>query len=539
MLKTTGSFDVSRPEVENGDSAVVGFGVDGGDDNELAKKLGKLSKSLKLSKSGNSKCKNSAKSKKPSKIGNSPNFDTQKAGPSFLTPKTRAAFNRLRLTFTKAPILQHFDPEYYIWIEIDASDYAISAVLSPLASGTSLYEVVTKIDLGQWHPVAFFFRKMIPVETRYETHDGELLAIIEAFKTWHHYLKGCKHEVFVLTDHNNLRCFIDTKNLSSRQVRWAQELSRYHFRIDYCHGKVNAAADALSKFLQRSQDEDEELWAENCWILHRLQNSLTSASLAGLSLSSSSSLPSQLHQVLICGTYVLPQLRQFWQGLQKKLAQEEPYVVGSMRLRLHELEAKDKHVRKLRAEQLVKDWQYINDVLHHQGLPYVPEIIQTELISRYHNDPLAVYFRIKKTQELLFRKYYWPTLRSDVNNYVRGCNVYLALKAVRHKPYGDLQSLPILTHHWKDLSMDFVTVLLISTDWKGNSYDSILVIVDWLTKMVYYKLVKVTIDAPGLAKVIIGVVVRHHNFSDSIVTDRGSLFTSKFWSLLCYFLGIK
>ena len=87
--------------------------------------------------------------------------------------------------------------------------------------------------------------------------------------------------------------------------------------------------------------------------------------------------------------------------------------------------------------------------------------------------------------------------------------------------------------------MDFVTGLPILTDWKGDSYDSILVIVDRLTKMVHYKLVKVTINAPGLAKVIINVVVRHHGLPDSIVTDRGSLFTSKFWSSLCYFLGIK
>ena len=87
--------------------------------------------------------------------------------------------------------------------------------------------------------------------------------------------------------------------------------------------------------------------------------------------------------------------------------------------------------------------------------------------------------------------------------------------------------------------MDFVTGLPISTDWKGDSYDSILVIVDRLTKMVHYEPVKVTIDAPGLAKVIINVVVRHHGLPDSIVTNWGSLFTSKFWSLLCYFLSIK
>ena len=81
--------------------------------------------------------------------------------------------------------------------------------------------------------------------------------------------------------------------------------------------------------------------------------------------------------------------------------------------------------------------------------------------------------------------------------------------------------------------------LPISMDWKGDSYDSIFVIVDWVTKIVYYKPVKVTIDAPGLVEIIINVIMRHHGLSDSIVTNRRSLFTSKFWSLLCYFLDIK
>ena len=143
---------------------------------------------------------------------------------------------------------------------------------------------------------------MIPAETRYETHDGELLAITEAFKTWRHYLEGSQHEVLVLTDHNNLRRFMETKSLSSRQVRWAQELSRYHFRIDYRQGKANGAADALSRYPQRSAEEEETLRSENVKILHRLQSSL-----AKVSRPSTSQL-SPLHQILICGTTVFPQL---------------------------------------------------------------------------------------------------------------------------------------------------------------------------------------------------------------------------------------
>ena len=87
--------------------------------------------------------------------------------------------------------------------------------------------------------------------------------------------------------------------------------------------------------------------------------------------------------------------------------------------------------------------------------------------------------------------------------------------------------------------MDFVTGLPISTDWKDDSYDSILIIVDWLIKMVHYKPVKITINALRLAKVILDMVVIHHGLLDSIVSDKGSLFTSKFWSLLYYFFGIK
>ena len=55
--------------------------------------------------------------------------------------------------------------------------------------------------------------------------------------------------------------------------------------------------------------------------------------------------------------------------------------------------------------------------------------------------------------------------------------------------------------------MDFVTGLPISTNWKKDSYNSILVIIDWLTKMVHNKLVKITINTPGLAEVIIDMVV--------------------------------
>ena len=87
--------------------------------------------------------------------------------------------------------------------------------------------------------------------------------------------------------------------------------------------------------------------------------------------------------------------------------------------------------------------------------------------------------------------------------------------------------------------MDFVTGLPLFAEWKSDSYKLVLVIVNRMTKMVHYEPVNVIIDALGLAEVIIDMVVWHHGLPDSIVTDKGSIFTSKFWSSLYYFFGVK
>ena len=262
MLKTLGGTEFKvRPGkggVGVGGSSRAGRGRSeiGGMDNievdgdeievdEVGKKVQKLSKSKNLSKS-----------KKTVRF-----LD-------FLTSGAKLAFTKLRQVFLKAPILHHFDPECHIRIETDASGYAIGGVLSQLTSD----------DLGQWHLVTFFSQKMISTETRYETHDSELLAIVEAFKTWKYYLEGSQHEMLVLIDYNNIRRFMETKSLSSRQVCWAQELSCYHFRIDYRQGKANTAANALSWYPQQSAEEEKIFRSKNVKIFYRWQSSLARVS---------------------------------------------------------------------------------------------------------------------------------------------------------------------------------------------------------------------------------------------------------------------
>ena len=158
----------------------------------------------------------------------------QEAANTYLEAEALRAFNTLNEAFVSAPIIRHFDPNRRLRVETDVSDKVIGAIST------------RKDDEEHWRPVAYLSRKMIPAECHYEVHDKELLAIVDSFKHWRHYLESAAHEVLVLTDHHNLKRFMETTRLSPRQVRWVQELSRYNFVIDYRPGVKNPA-DALSR----------------------------------------------------------------------------------------------------------------------------------------------------------------------------------------------------------------------------------------------------------------------------------------------------
>jgi mevalonate pyrophosphate decarboxylase len=53
----------------------------------------------------------------------------------------------------------------------------------------------------------------------YETHDQELLIIVEYFKHWKHYLKKNYHMIKVFIDHNNLKNFMNVKTLNKQQIK--------------------------------------------------------------------------------------------------------------------------------------------------------------------------------------------------------------------------------------------------------------------------------------------------------------------------------
>lgn len=118
----------------------------------------------------------------------------------------RSAFNSIKESFSLGQVISHYDPALPSLIETDASDYAISGILSQY-HGTVL------------RPVAFMSRKMNPAERNYEIHDKELLAIVESVKIWRHYLEGLSLPFTILTDHQALQYFQTSKTLTRRQAR--------------------------------------------------------------------------------------------------------------------------------------------------------------------------------------------------------------------------------------------------------------------------------------------------------------------------------
>ena len=148
----------------------------------------------------------------------------------------RKAWQALKDSFVKVPILVHFERDRLTRVELDASNGGIGAILSQL--------VPNPPKTSQWRPVGFYSRKLIAAEYNYDTHDKELLAMVKGLQHWRHYLDGIHFEVH--TDHRNLQWFMETKTLNHRQVRSYLFLSQFDFTITHKPGSTNPA-DAPSR----------------------------------------------------------------------------------------------------------------------------------------------------------------------------------------------------------------------------------------------------------------------------------------------------
>jgi IS30 family transposase len=126
-------------------------------------------------------------------------------------------------------------------------------------------------------------------------------------------------------------------------------------------------------------------------------------------------------------------------------------------------------------------------------------------------------------------------MKSEIARYVARCDTCKRVKATYMKTAGPLQSLPIPTWKWEDISMDFIVGLPRTT--KG--YDSIWVIVDRLTKISHFLPVKTDHPVTVYAQLYIARILSLHGVPKTIVSDRGPQFVAKFWEALHKSLDTK
>jgi len=160
---------------------------------------------------------------------------TRKTTPWNFDDNCHFAFQTLKDAFITAPVLTHWKPGHSLIVETDASDYTLAGILSMQDNDSEI------------RPIAFVSRTFSGAKLNYDVHDKELLAIYEAFRSWHHYLEGASSQIDVVTDHKYLQYFATTKLLSQRQARWSEYLSAFNMVIRFWPGCLGTKPDALTR----------------------------------------------------------------------------------------------------------------------------------------------------------------------------------------------------------------------------------------------------------------------------------------------------
>ena len=142
------------------------------------------------------------------------------------------------------------------------------------------------------------------------------------------------------------------------------------------------------------------------------------------------------------------------------------------------------------------------------------------------------------TSKLLQSQFYWKTMSSDVDKYVRSCHSCQTRKTSPTKQYGKNHPLPVPHSPWEIISMDFM-VNLPSSALGDSKYNSLYVVVDTLSKMVHLIPTTTTVKAEGVARLYFEHIYRLHGLPKGIISDRDTKFTGAFWRALQKMVGTE
>ena len=420
--------------------------------------------------------------------------------------------------------------------------------------------------------VAFWSGKWNGAQQNYPVHEQELLALVETLKRFRGVLHGTKFTV--RTDHRALTHFMKQKNLSARQHRWIDILSEFDFEIEYIPGETNGFADALSRIYSDEapgvirasselvEDKDELKTYQSVKVspvyVETYLLSLMNAEVRRSSRLANKPVPnyketrnregSTPEETIARTEGDVTGERETNKVTPRKIYQErEPLLLDvsstlgtsfpeCIRNRYEEdtffkpiLENPGDFTNFDVSEGLI---YYVSEGAKIIAIPDVKINGQNirELLIRQGHSVLA-HLSSEKTATYLRDQIWWKSIVSDVDKYCRSCQVCATSKPQGGKPQGKLKTMPVPTRPWQFIGMDFVGPLPESSNRTGD-YDMICVIIDLLTSMVHLVPSRQTYRASDIAELIFDSVYKLHGLPERIISDRDSLFTSKFWKRL-------
>ena len=332
--------------------------------------------------------------------------------------------------------------------------------------------------MQEGQPIAYLSKALSPKNLGLSIYEKELLAVVMAVTKWKHYLLG--YHFVIKTDHQSLRFLLEQRLNTPLQHKCLTKLLGLDHEIQYKKGAENKAADALSRKGFPEEDSSGEICAITC---------------------------------------VKPQ----W-----LTDVSESYEGDSA--------CQDRIAQLLVDPTSVTDYEYADGVLRFRKKIYVGSHgdLRHQVIQQLHCSAVGGHSGQLGCFKRLGAVFYWPRMRKDVADFVKQCDVCQRNKH-ENVPYpGLLQPLLVPNQAWSQISMDFIESLPLS-----EGADTILVVVDRLTKLSHFIPLKHPFSAVEVAKLFLTHVFRLHGLPEVIVSDRDKLFTSLFWQELFRLVGTR
>jgi len=182
------------------------------------------------------------------------------------------------------------------------------------------------------------------------------------------------------------------------------------------------------------------------------------------------------------------------------------------------------------------EWSLSDGLLYFRGKIYVPDTsdLRRCIVALSHDSRLADYSRRWKTFELVSQNSWWPQMSRYVGRYVSTCDMCLWTKYFWCPLTGELHPLSIPSAPWDTISIDFIVELP-----QSAGHDSIMVVVNSITKCAHFVSTVTTISATGATHLFLNHVWKHHGLLQRVVSDRGPQFIAEFTQELYQLLGIQ